>query len=93
MAERDAKGRFIVGNQAARTHGGYATRTLEYGLVVHYRRNDRPLSPKLRNVYQKMIAIGLLDECAFVDPSAQLDCALSADHKTDNESHSVTLRN
>ena len=34
MAERDAKERFIVGNQAARTHGGYATRTLEYGLVV-----------------------------------------------------------
>ena len=66
MAERDAKGWFIVG---------------------------KPLSPRLQNVYDRMIAIGLLDECAFVDPSAQLDCALIADHKTDNESHSVTLRN
>lgn len=93
MAERDAKGRFTVGNQAARTHGGYATRVLEYGLVVHYLRNGKPLSPRLRNVYDRMIAIGLLDECAITDQSAQLDCALSADHKTDNESHSVTLRN
>ena len=93
MPNRDVKGRFIVGNQAARTHGGYATRVLEYGLVVHYLRNDRPLSPRLQAVYQKMLTTGLLDECAFVDPSAQLDCALIADHKTDNESHSVTLRN
>ena len=93
MAERDAKGRFIAGNQAAWTHGGYATRILEYGLVVHYLRNDKQLSPRIRNVYQKMMAIGLSDECAITDLSAQLDCALSADHKTDNESHSVTLRN
>lgn len=93
MAERDAKGRFIVGNQAARTHGGYATRTLEYCLVVHYLRNDKQLSPRLQNVYDRMIAIGLLDECAFVDPSAQLDCAKCADNKTDNRSHSATLRN
>ncbi|MCD9504745.1 hypothetical protein GLP37_21520 [Photobacterium phosphoreum] len=93
MAERDAKGRFIAGNQAARTHGGYATRVPEYGLVVHYLRNDKQLSPRLQTVYQKMIAFGLLDECAITDQSAQLDCALSADHDTDNESHSVTLRN
>lgn len=93
MPNRDAKGRFIVGNQAARTHGGYATRTLEYGLVLHYLRNDKQLSPRLQNVYDRMIAIGLLDECAVTDPSAQLDCALIADHKTDNESHSATLRN
>ena len=93
MPNRDAKGRFIVSNQAARTHGGYATRVLEYGLVVHSLLNDKQLSPRLQAVYQKMLATGLLDECAFVDPSAQLDCALSVDHKTDNGSHSVTLRN
>lgn len=72
MPNRDVKGRFIPGNQAARTHGGNATRTLEYGLVVHYLRNGKPLSPRLQNVYQKMMAIGLLDECAFVDQSAQI---------------------
>lgn len=80
MADRDEKGRFIVGNQASRTHGGYATRTLEYGLVVHHLRNDRPLSPRLQAVYQKMLATGLLNECAVTDQSAQLDCALIADH-------------
>ena len=67
MPNRDAKGRFIVGNQAARTHGGYATRTLEYGLVIHYLRNDKQLSPRLQNVYDRMIAIGLLDDCAVTD--------------------------
>lgn len=67
MPNRDAKGRFIVGNQAARTHGGYATRTLEYGLVVSYLRNDKPLSPRLQNVCDRMIAIGLLDDCAVTD--------------------------
>lgn len=75
MADRDEKGRFIVGNQASRTHGGYATRSLEYQQVVYCLRNDKALSPRLQNVYDRMMAIGLLNECAVTDQSAQPNCA------------------
>ncbi len=58
--DRDAKGRFLPGNQAARIHGGYVKKGLEYQYVLYCLERKKPLSPHLKSVYQHMLDMGLI---------------------------------